>query len=216
MKLTKRKISKMAKEIMDFLKEKEISDGVYIFYNNKVLDENGICKLNPNPNDYFEYAAKDHILSMSFGIVLFSVFEGLSPSYKKQLDEIFNSYCVFYEFGDDWNLTCYPIYQDMEVEYTYYQKPNKPLRIYNIEQAMPIEIKKIAMEWRELQAKVGDVGSCVLGAGFSFNYNEREYFLSPCALYQGSISWEKDKDYIEVLLSNIGAKNIRYHWGRMD
>lgn len=75
--LTKANIEIMAKEIMEFLEENNARDSVSIYYNNKVVrskvqydvmgeyytwkEEAGV-----DPHYYFEYAAYDHILSMSF------------------------------------------------------------------------------------------------------------------------------------------------------
>jgi hypothetical protein len=70
--------------------------------------------------------------------------------------------------------------------------------------------------WTDLANSYGDVGSCVIGAGFEFDYNGQRYFLPPLSRWQGSISWEHWKDKIQRELENVGATNVRYDWGTMD
>ena len=81
---------------------------------------------------------------------------------------------------------------------------------------MPIQLKNIMDMWYELSKNTGDIGSCVLGAGFKFEWNGDEYFMSAQSPYQGSISWEKHIDVVKQALENIGATEIYYNWGRID
>jgi len=78
------------------------------------------------------------------------------------------------------------------------------------------EIRKVSKMWTDLANSYGDVGPCVIGAGFEFDYNGQAYFLPPLSRWQGSISWEHWKDKIQRELENVGATNVRYDWGTMD
>lgn len=219
MKLTKNKIECMANEIMDFLKENELSEDVNIYFNNKRIDRFGICRGEYDPHDYFEYAAYDHIMSMSFESELCHILNGFKANEKvvQELESIMRKYGVYMELGNTWNGTCYLLDDNTEVEYTHYKRPQERRHIYNLNnESIPKELRAIGMAWQSFQEKVGDVGSCVLGAGFEFEYKGQEYFLSPCSKYQGSVSWETDKDTIQNMLQAIGATNIRYEWGVMD
>lgn len=69
-----------------------------------------------------------------------------------------------------------------------------------------------ARAWR----RGGDRGSCVLGAGFEFDYEGQRYKMPPTGPWQGSCSWEASREQIEDRLKEAGATNIRYHWGHMD
>lgn len=80
----------------------------------------------------------------------------------------------------------------------------------------PLEIFQISRKWTRLANEYGDKGSCVLGAGFSFTYHDKNYFLPPMSQWQGSCSWEHYKDEIQEDLKKIGCENIYYDWGVMD
>jgi len=75
---------------------------------------------------------------------------------------------------------------------------------------------EIQATWAEWAREYGDVGSCVLGAGFEFDYEGKRYKMPPIGPWQGSCSWEAGKDQIEERLKAAGATNIQYHWGVMD
>lgn len=81
---------------------------------------------------------------------------------------------------------------------------------------IPAELFDIYYKWGELADKVGDIGSCVLGAGFLFKYKKKWYFLTPNTRHQGSVSWETNKDEIMEMLQNLGVTDLRYEWGIMD
>ena len=221
MKLTKIKIEQMANEIMELLRREELEDDVSIYFNNKRMDADAI-EDGINPKKYFKYAADNHILSMSFEGMFYSIINyNIDTVYcdkiMNKFDNILRKYGVYYELGNAWNLTCYPIKDDMEIEYTYYDENEDPIRIYDYRDKMiPLELRLIKMAWEEFQKKVGDKGSCVLGAGFEFRYDGIKFFLSSPSIYQGSISWETDKDAIQRMLEHIGAIDIKYDWGMMD
>lgn len=225
-KLTKTLIEQMAKEIMDFLIANELSYDVAIYYNNKrmyndynwVADkyvDNIIIKDDYNPHDYFEYAAYNHILSMSFEGALYNSINYTGHNIG-EFDKIFEKYGVYYELGNSWNLTAYVINDETEVEYTVYNKPKERIYLYSNVSNTPHDIKVIMDKWYCWSTLEGDGGSCVLGAGFNFEFNDDEYFMPAQSPHQGSLSWEAHKDDVHKLLEEIGATNIRYDWGNMN
>lgn len=231
MKLSKIKIDELAREVMDFLIKNEIDNDVLIYYNNKRIqnkhkyDESYnyigselVIEDNMNPHDYFE-CAWQHILSMSFEGSLYDCIN-YSGKYIDEFNAILEKYGLYYEQYNAWNLSCYPLKDDIDnYEYTNYsnQKPKPVINLYYHEKEKYLpEIRHIMETWYIKSSKYGDVGSCVLGAGFKFEYKNNMYFMSPCSPYQGSCSWEASKDIIELMLKEIGAENISYDWGNMD
>ena len=85
---------------------------------------------------------------------------------------------------------------------------------------IPLELTEIQRHWTILSdiegRNRGDIGTCVLGAGFNFEYNNRLYRMTPSCRYQGSIMWEAPKDTIKDELQAAGAVNVSYDWGNMD
>ena len=69
--------------------------------------------------------------------------------------------------------------------------------------------------WNYYQRR-GDVGTCVLGAGFLFMYQKKWYFMSPPAFAQGSMTWEHAVNEVQDLLVEFGAEQVYYDWGMMD
>ena len=113
-------------------------------------------------------------------------------------------------------MSAFLIDDETEVECTQYQKPVEKIHLYSANGNTPSELGVIMQKWYEMSRAVGDHGSCVIGAGFSFTWNGNEYFMSACSPYQGSISWETNKEDVRKMLENAGATNIYYDWGRMD
>lgn len=223
--LTKTNIEEFAQEIIAFLNKSQLANGVSIYYNNKVVrdrgdyddDYNYIPKWetteNVDPHDYFDWAAYDHILSMSFeGALYYAINEYGCEG----LDKIFEKYGLYYELGNMWNLSAYLINDDVEVEYTKYTRPKETIRLYYGDYSNPSELNEIMMAWYILSKGVGEGGSCVLGAGFEFEWQGDKYFMPACSPYQGSISWETPRHTIKEMLEKIGATNISYKWGHMD
>jgi len=81
---------------------------------------------------------------------------------------------------------------------------------------IPQELNDIDQEWTSLANKHGDEGSCVIGAGFNFDFNSRKYRMTPGGKWQGSISWESYITVIRHKLHDAGAENIGYDWGDLD
>ena len=225
--LTKTNIEELAQEIITFLEKRQLANSVSIYFNNKVVrdrgdydkDYNYIPKWetteNIDPHDYFDWAAYDHILSMSFEGDLYNV---LNYSWGKREEEfraIFERHGLYYEFGNMWNITAYLSDDDIEVEYTKYERPKETIRLsfrgYN-----PYELQVIMDRWYSLSREVGEQGSSVIGAGFEFEWQDDKYFMPACSPHQGSLSWEAHISTIKEMLEKIGATNIYYDWGRMD
>ena len=229
-KLTKANIEELANEIMGFLERTGMMSSVSIYYNGKVVRANSDYNdkdndftyswettENVDPHDYFEYAAYDHILSMSFEGPLYEVLNYTFGKMEEKFREIFDKYGLYFEFGNAWNLSAYIIDDDVEVEYTKYEAPKETIYLYRHRRMdNPPELQSIMDEWFVQSSMVGDQGSCVLGAGFRFEWEGDKYFMSACSPYQGSISWEEPKDKIKKMLEDIGATEIYYDWGRMD
>ena len=226
--LTKINIEELANEIISFLERENLASGVSIYFNNKVMRDRGEwgnCTYIPkwettenvNPHDYFEYCAYDHILSMSFEGVLYEELNYIQGRKTEELEAIFDKYGLYYEFGNMWNLSAYLRDDDIKVEYTEYDRPKETIYLYcGGGSDNPYELQVIMNTWYELSKQVGDQGSCVLGAGFEFEWKNDKYFMGACSPYQDSLSWEEPKNKIQKMLEDIGATNIYYKWGNMD
>ena len=226
-KITKTDIERLANEIIAFLEAKDIASDVSIYYNGNVARSKTEYKgdgeysytwvktENVDPHKYFEYAAYDHILSMSFEGGLYDVLNYGGGRKMDKFMKILEKYGLYYELGNSWNLTCCLI-DDIEVEYTYYERPKEMIRLYRGDFSTPSELQNIMDIWYDLSKNEGDKGSCVLGAGFKFKWNGEEYFMPAQSPWQGSISWEAHKDVIHKMLEDIGATEISYKWGIMD
>ena len=229
-KLTKQNIEQLANEVMDWLIRNELDMDVSIYYNNQkmqhkyhfnkdydIIDDGISIEKDVDPHQITQWAAHDHILTMTFEGGLYSLLNYNGGKLETEFENLFNKYGLYYELGEAWNLTCYPIYNELEVEYTVYEKPQPTIYLYRYDTSNnPPELQKIMDIWYEWSSTVGDEGSCVLGAGFKFKWQGKKYFMCACSPYQGSISWEKYKDTIKVLLEDVGAENIYYEWGNMD
>lgn len=226
-KLSKINIEALAFEIRSFLERSGLASSVSIYFNNKVVRDRGEYdkdgNYNPNwettenidPHDYFEWAAYDHILSMSFEGPLYDVLNYSYGKSEEMFRSIFERRGLYYEFGNSWNLTVYLIDDDIEVEYTKYERPKEVIDLYR-HGSNPSELQNIMDAWYKLSKETGDKGSCVIGAGFEFEWGGDKYFMSACSPHQGSLSWEAHISTVKGMLENIGATNIHYNWGRMD
>ena len=181
----------------------------------KKIDDDLYEYEDKDPCDYFEYGNPD-TLSMSFEGGLYDVLNYSGGSKEDKFMKIFEKCGLYYELGNAWNLSCYLINDDIEVEYTYYKKPKETVYLRRSNYSTPSELQNIMDIWYDLSKKEGNKGSCVLGAGFNFEWQDDDYFMPACSPWQGSISWEAHKDTIEKMLEDIGATEIYYNWGRMD
>lgn len=83
-------------------------------------------------------------------------------------------------------------------------------------ETVPPELVQIQEEWAEKANAYGDIGSCVIGAGFEFTYQGKDYRMPPISHWQGSCSWEAFTDKIHARLEEAGAENIRFNCGVLD
>lgn len=230
-KLTKQNIEQLANEVMAWLIRNELDMDVSIYYNNQkmthkyhfdkdynIVDDGIVTEKDVNPHQITQWAAYNHILTMTFEGGLYSLLNYSGGKLETEFKNLFAKYGLYYEFGEAWNLTCYPINpNELEIEYTVYEKPQPTTYLYRHDISNnPPELQKIMDIWYDLSSRVGDEGGCVLGAGFKFKWQGKKYFMCACSPYQGSISWETHKDTIKVLLEDIGAENIYYEWGNLD
>lgn len=225
--LTKELIEQLAYDVLKYLTKYHLDSDVCIYFNNKRISHKYdwrapegtppklIVEENMNPLDYFEYVNYDHILSMSFEGPLY---DSLNYSgYKTDgLRELFEKYGVYWELGNAWNLSVYPIDDDLEIEFTAYGRPKQRKELYMWDKSIPAALRRIMDVWYTLSEIEGEKGSCVVGAGFNFTLDEEDYFMCACSPYQGSLSWEANKDVVRMMLQGIGATDIRYDFGRMD
>lgn len=88
--------------------------------------------------------------------------------------------------------------------------------LYRPSDAPDDAIADIMMYWFDCAKSYGDRGGCVIGAGFTFRYQGKWYFMHSQSPWQGSLSWEHFVNDIEDELQLVGADEIRYHWGSLD
>lgn len=209
-KITKQDIETMIKEIKEFLANEGLECDICIYYNNgrdissfsyKTMDTEWKHEEDVSPHDYFEYAATKHILSMSFEGALNHLLNGydINDVALEKFNEIFEKYGLMYELGNSWNLTAFPIKDNIEdYEYTDYEdedEENYPeasisLRnekaLENLKKTFP-ELVLVMTEWHRASKLVGDKGSCVIGAGLEFEYKGIRFFMDACSPWQGSV-----------------------------
>jgi len=126
-KLTGKEKEALAKEVRQFLMDNELWADVRIYFNGKAFstdDNNGNYFYNDpdhlivlegiDPRNFFEYVAKDHILSMSFegdfyGCMNFHCEYGadFDNRIQQEFSDILAKYGVYSELGHAWNLSCY-------------------------------------------------------------------------------------------------------------
>lgn len=114
----------LAQNIQKWLREHEMWIDTSIYYNGKCMstarEVNGkreyryngepFIEDNVDPRNYFEYVAKEHIMSMSFEGPLYHVLNAYVPGWTKleaDFQHIFDKHGCYYEMGHAWNLTCY-------------------------------------------------------------------------------------------------------------
>lgn len=222
-KLTKVEIEIMAREVRDFLDTFGMANDGILLYNDKVahyVANEGKWEVidDTDPHIYSKYNAYDHIFSMLFDGRLYSVIYCENSYYKglhNQFMSIFKKRGLYYELGEATTLTCYPIDDNMEVEYTHYERPVERIGLYNRNYA-PYVLREIMDFWLRSATAYGDEGSCVIGAGFEFDFEGKPYWMPAQSPYQGSLSWEASEGEVKQRLIDAGCTNVIYHWGNMD
>lgn len=122
---TKAQIEKLAKEIRQYLLDREMWSDVRIYFNGKAFatdDREGNYYYNDpvhlvvledeDPRTYTEYAGD--ILTMTFEGPLYEAlnygdYGGYQWKTEEELTAIFRKYGLYYELGNAWNLTAYPL-----------------------------------------------------------------------------------------------------------
>jgi len=117
-KLTGKEKEALAKEVRQFLMDNELWADIRVYFNGKAFCSDSGDLEGIDPRDFFEYVAKDHILSMSFegdfyGCMNFHCEYGADFDNRIQqgFDAILAKYGVFSELGHAWNLSCYYSWQ---------------------------------------------------------------------------------------------------------
>ena len=123
--LTREEKESLAKEVRQFLMDNELWTDVRIYFNGKAFSTNGrggnydhdpdhpAVLEDEDPRAYFEYVSPDDIMSMSFegdfyGCMNFRCQYGadFDNRIQQEFGDILEQYCVYYELGHAWNLTC--------------------------------------------------------------------------------------------------------------
>lgn len=228
--ITKNKIEEIALKIIEVLEKKDLASDLCVYFNNKRIsvrlkyneeDETFYYlreeEENINPHNYLIYCPYNHIISISTEGGLYDELNYGSGEFPKELENLFDKTGIYYERGESWNLSFYPLYDDIKVEYTTYEEPKKTIPLYYTEkEKYPEEIKIVMETWYALSKKRGDIGCCVIGAYLRFDFNGEQYKMIPCSPYQGEGSWTPYVDIISTLLRNLGATNINWNPGHMD
>lgn len=111
----------LARDIYTWCIKHDCWQDVYIYYNGKRMgtsgkDKNGktvyryggmpFVEDNMDPRNYFEYVREPNILSMSFEGTLYDI---LNNHDMFAFQDLFSKYGLYYECGNAWNLSAYPI-----------------------------------------------------------------------------------------------------------
>ena len=154
---------------MDWLIRNELDMDVSIYYNNQkmthkyhfdkdynIVDDGIVTEKDVDPHQITQWAAHNHILTMTFEGGLYSLLNYRGGKLEIEFENLFNKYGLYYELGEAWNLTCYPIYNELEVEYTIYEKPQPTIYLYRHEASNnPPELQKVEITWAPRGNHVG-------------------------------------------------------------
>lgn len=111
--LTKAAIENLAKEIRQYLLDREMWIDTRIYFGGVAYDSDTPDTLpNMNPRDYTEYAGD--ILTMTFEGPLYEALNygdyGNNPwKTEEELSAIFRKYGLYYELGECWSLSAFPL-----------------------------------------------------------------------------------------------------------
>ena len=119
-KLTEAAIEKLAKEIRSFLLDRDMWSDTRIYFNGKAFatdDRQGhyyyndpehlIVLEDEDPRTYTEYAGD--ILTMTFEGPLYDALNYGPWQVEEQLQAIFRKYGLYFELGNAWSLSAYPL-----------------------------------------------------------------------------------------------------------
>ena len=227
--LTKQDIEELANYLIEHLGKRGWIDHALFFYNNKMVRIRNMGEETPSlilevvenidPHKYTEYAAYEHILTIIFdGCELYDKLN-YGNGFPKFIEDKFEKLGIYHELGHSYDITFANCYSDEEhpIEYTHYERPLPPINLYMVDiENAPLAIQPIMKEWYGRSKATGDIGCCVLCAGFTFQYQSKKYHLSPCSPWQGECSWTPHIEWVEEELKKIGATDISWHYGSMD
>lgn len=215
-KINKKVIEELGNKVVALCKKNDWTSTV-VYFNGKSVniryDGAIILKDDDHPGNHFEYYNPNHIVSMSFEGDLYDL---LNYGYGKELRKLFEEYRLYFELGNAWNLSVYPMDDDLVVDGYRYKEKLEPKIIARWMEDVPAELKNIMDWWYEKSTETGDVGSCVIGAGFNLVYGGVPYFMCACSPWQGNISWETHVDEVRQMLRDIGATDVYFDYGTMD
>ena len=227
-KMTKTTIEELANKVIEIFCQKQLAGDTSFYFNNKVIriqqkfdkDFNATYIKeetdNVDPHNYFEYAAYDHILSMSFEGFFYEYMD-MHFQFPDECEKLFKEYGIYWELGEQWNCSFYPIDEDeTRIEYTKYTKPVEPQYIHIHSFPCDSHLVDIMQDWYAMSKQTGDKGGCVIGAYMAFEYNGIPYHMAPCSPWQGEGSWTSHVNYVINRLKTIGATNIHWNYGRLD
>lgn len=116
--LTKGDIEQMAMEVVGYCHVMGYKD-VFLYYNGKRLD---VCTMEiedkADPHDFIKYCPYNHTFSMVVDDPEYDLQEDIF--YEMGITNIFKRYGLYADMCDSWNCSCYPIDDDLEIEYTIY------------------------------------------------------------------------------------------------
>lgn len=96
------------------------------------------------------------------------------------------------------------------------KRDTETITIYANSTDVPDVLMEIKHKWDKLSETTKHLGgSCTIGDGFEFVYQEIPYQMSP-PCYQGSLIYEHWIDTIKEDLESAGAANVYYNYGWMD
>jgi len=222
-KLTSKDKQKIVAGLIEVLKKHEVGDSVYFYFDDKrvwvdrntgkLVERNGF-----NPKDYFEWFNEKTVTlafddSPLFDLINYEMDYELFETMAVDIQQVVTPYGLYWDLGNDWNLSFY----DCKPNGNNTPEPGEEvIHIHLQDHYVPEELLAVSDWWIKQSEAYGDVGSCVLGAGFKFRYQDKFYFMPPLSRWQGSCSWEASKDRVQEKLVAVGAVEVEYKWGVMD
>jgi hypothetical protein len=122
--LTVEQREQLATEVLNWLVDNKLWVDVQIYFNGKCwstsnkeatefcYNERRYFEYEAEPSDYFEWVREPNILSMGFEGGLYDVLNGYVLGWVKleaELKKIFEKYGLYFELGNDWNLSSFEI-----------------------------------------------------------------------------------------------------------
>lgn len=238
--LTKANIEELAKEVKDWALKNKLGKDWSLFYNGKKLSyplkkgADGMWDYKrtyqieeANPLDYSVYFPDHFIMGMSYDGTMYEVMNGYyGDLFMEKLDKILRKYGLYVDFLDSCHSHFYEANDDMEVEYTIFER-EKEYVLYGperceerwtyVKSTYPSELDGVMALWTEYSRILGKhEGACIIGEGISFNYKGNKYKMHNQSIYQGDEHFLKGAEYAKKLLEKLGATDIWIDHGRLD